>query len=76
MQGFGTCMVTVCHRPSLDAAVLRIFVADVPTRVICFFLGIGASGCKQSIKCGVHTLPTVRMCSDAGVNFDDSMPLT
>ena len=60
----------------VSAAVLRIFVADVPTRVVCFFLGIGASGCKKRIKCGVHTMPTVRMCSDAGVNSDDSIPLT
>ena len=28
------------------SAVARSFVADVPARVVCFFLGIGASGCK------------------------------
>jgi hypothetical protein len=26
-----------------SAAVARIFVADAPARVVCFFLGIGAS---------------------------------
>ena len=35
-----------CSMRFVSAAVARSFVADVPARVVCFFLGIGASGCK------------------------------
>jgi hypothetical protein len=33
-----------CSMRFVSAALSRIFVADVPARVVCFFLGIGASG--------------------------------
>jgi hypothetical protein len=32
-----------CSMRFVSAAVARSFVADVPARVVCFFLGIGAS---------------------------------
>jgi hypothetical protein len=42
------------------SAVARSFVADVPARVVCFFLGIGASGCESPGK-GVLAGASVRL---------------
>ena len=39
-----------CSMRFVSAAVAGSFVADVPARVVCFFLGIGASGYESPGK--------------------------
>ena len=39
-----------CSMRFVSAALSRICVVDVPAPVVCFFLGIGASGCESPGK--------------------------